>query len=243
MSATILTVDDEAGIRAFLADTLAAEGYQVEQAETGEAALQLLEERPFELMLLDLRMPGSLDGMAVLRRARALWPEMQVIVLTAFGTVGNAVEAMRLGAFDFLEKPVDSPDAVRRMARRALNWRGRRIAHPVESVVAADPAPSAPPTAVSSTGISRLRRLFHELRRRHVYHAAATYAAICFAALQMGDLVLPVLPVPGWVFAALVGLAIAGLPVVVALGWIYDVSVTRTTSERVHGHRPHAWQR
>lgn len=239
---TILTVDDEAGIRAFLADTLTAESHEVIEAGDGEAALLALEERPFDLMLLDLRMPGALDGMAVLRQARALWPEMQVIVLTAFGTVGNAVEAMRLGAFDFLEKPLESPDAVRSIVRRALNWRGRRAPARAEASwpVLAEPGTSEPGGAPK---LSRLRLFFRELRRRHVYHAAATYAAVCLAALQIGQLVLPVLPVPGWAYAALVGLTIAGLPVVATLGWIYDVSLTRTGSGPTRASAEHAWQR
>ncbi len=222
---TILAVDDEPGIRSFLADTLSDGSHVVVEASDGAAALLALEERPVDVVLLDLRMPGALDGMAVLREVRARWPETQVIVLTAFGTVGNAVEALQLGALDFLEKPLESPEAVRAIVRRALNWRGRpatvHAARRREEEIGADAA--APPRTAS-----RLRSLLRELRRRHVYHAAATYAAVCLAALQIGELVLPVLPVPGWAYPALVGIAIAGLPVVLAMGWIYDISLTRT---------------
>jgi DNA-binding NtrC family response regulator len=224
---TILTVDDEPGIRAFLSDSLSASGFDVHEAADGELALRALEDRPFDLMLLDLRMPGGMDGMAVLRQARARWPEMQVIVLTAFGTVGNAVEAMRLGAFDFLEKPLESPDAVRKIVRRAMNWRGHAALHRISESPAASSLPDLVPG--HRPRVSRLRALLGELRRRHVYHAAATYAAISLAALQVAQLVLPVLPVAGWAYPALVGVAVAGLPVVVALGWIYDVSLTRTS--------------
>jgi DNA-binding NtrC family response regulator len=232
---TILTVDDEPGIRAFLADTLAGGSQEVVEAADGEGALRALEDRPFDVLILDLRMPGALDGMAVLRQARARWPETQVILLTAFGTVGNAVEAMQLGAFDFLEKPLESPDAVRAIVRRALNWRGRRAAPPPTPAQDRDSARFE--TFPARPSASRLRSLLHELRRRHVYHAAATYAAISLAALQIGQLVLPVLPVPGWTYAALVGIAIVGLPVVVALGWIYDVSLTRTSGVPVSSRR------
>jgi DNA-binding NtrC family response regulator len=221
--ATILTVDDEPGIRTFLVDSLTDVGHEVMEAADGDAALQTLEDRPFDLMLLDLRMPGSTDGMAVLRSARARFPGMQIIVLTAFGTVADAVEAMRLGAFDFLQKPLESPAAVRRLVTRALAWKGR-------------PARAAEPsgedevlrTSGSRGGASALRAFLGELRRRHVYQAAATYAAIALAALQIGQLVLPVLPLPGWSYAGMVGIAIVGLPVVLALGWIYDISLTRT---------------
>jgi DNA-binding NtrC family response regulator len=221
--AAILTVDDEPGIRALLVDSLTDVGHDVMEAPDGDAALQALEDRPFDLMLLDLRMPGSTDGMAVLRSARARFPQMQIIVLTAFGTVSDAVEAMRLGAFDFLQKPVESPAAVRRLASRALAWKGRpaRAAAPAGDD---DVAPTPDPRG----GASTLRAFLGELRRRHVYQAAATYAAIALAALQIGQLVLPVLPLPGWSYAGMVGIAVLGLPVVLALGWIYDISLTRT---------------
>jgi DNA-binding response OmpR family regulator len=223
---TILTVDDEPGIRALLVDSLADSGHEVVEAADGEAALQTLEDRPFDLMLLDLRMPGRLDGMAVLRNARARWPEMQVIVLTAYGTVADAVEAMRLGAFDFMEKPLHSPDAVRRLAARAIAWRGHTpVPRPTaEETTSIDAASSS----VNPPVPSRIRAFLSELRRRHVYQHPATYAAIALAALQVGQLVLPVLPLPGWSYAGLVGVCVLGLPVVLTLGWIYDISLTRT---------------
>lgn len=223
--ATILTVDDEAGIRAVLVDSLSELGHELVETEDGAAAIQALEDRPFDLMLLDLRMPGPTDGMAVLRRARAQWPETQVIVLTAFGTVSTAVEAMRLGAFDFLEKPLESPAAIRKIVGRALNWRGRAA---IARSASGEPALEIPTESAAAPGRTRLRKLLGELRRRHVYQVAATYAAMALAALQIGQLVLPVLPLPGWSYAGLVALATAGLPVVLTLAWIYDISLTRT---------------
>ena len=222
--ASILTVDDEPGIRSLLVDSLTDVGHDVMEAADGDTALQALEDRPFDLMLLDLRMPGSTDGMAVLRSARARFPTMQIIVLTAFGTVVDAVEAMRLGAFDFLQKPVESPAAVRRLVARALAWKGRpaRVAEPSGG------AEEDRRTPGPRGGASTLRAFLGELRRRHGYQAAATYAAIALAALQIGQLVLPVLPLPGWSYAGMVGIAVLGLPVVLALGWIYDISLTRT---------------
>lgn len=222
---SILTVDDEPGIRALLADALTDVGHDVTEAADGDAALQTLEDRPFDLMLLDLRMPGSADGMTVLRQARARFPNMQIIVLTAYGTVSEAVEAMRLGAFDFLQKPLESPAAVRSLASRALAWRG----HPIRPAQPpTDPMAPAPAAAPSMTRWRALRRFLDELRRRHVYQAVATYAAVALATLQMGELILPVLPLPGWSYAGMVGAAVLGLPVVLALGWIYDISLTRT---------------
>lgn len=222
---TILTVDDEAGIRTVLVESLSELGHELVEAVDGDAAIQALEDRPFDLMLLDLRMPGTMDGMAVLRRARAQWPETQVIVLTAFGTVSTAVEAMHFGAFDFLEKPLDSPAAIRRIVGRALNWRGRAA---MARTAVGEAVLEIAAESVAAPGGSRLRKLLGELRRRHVYQVAATYAAVALAALQIGQLVLPVLPLPGWSYAGLVALATAGLPVVLTLAWIYDISLTRT---------------
>ena len=95
------------------------------QATDGEAALAELRRRGFHLMITDLRMP-RLDGMALVRAARAEWPEMEVIVLTAYGTVDGAVEAMKLGALDYLRKPLSGPDEVRLLADRAAERFGLR---------------------------------------------------------------------------------------------------------------------
>jgi len=118
--ASILVVDDEPGIREFLADALAADGHETVQAGDGLSAMAVLRERSFDLMLTDLRMPGTIDGMALVRRARVERPGMEVIILTAYGTVESAVEAMKLGAFDYLEKPIAGPEALRILVSRAL---------------------------------------------------------------------------------------------------------------------------
>jgi len=88
-------------------------------------ALQQLGREAFDLLITDLKMP-RLDGMAVLQRVRAELPEMEAIVLTAHGTVETAVEAMRLGAFDYLEKPMGSPGQLRMVVARALERRALR---------------------------------------------------------------------------------------------------------------------
>jgi len=115
---TVLIVDDEKNIRSSLATTFELEGFQVASAGGGEQALEALERGGVDLVLLDLQMPG-LDGMAVLRAMREREHQQPVIFLTAHGTIERAVEAVRLGAFDFLEKP---PHAERILltARNAL---------------------------------------------------------------------------------------------------------------------------
>ena len=121
--AHILIVDDEAGIREFIADVVEDDGHETTQAADALAALHHLHARAFDLLITDLRMPGALDGMDLVRKARADLPEMEVIVLTAYGTVETAVEAIKLGAFDFLQKPVSSPAELRMLVNRALERR------------------------------------------------------------------------------------------------------------------------
>jgi two-component system, NtrC family, response regulator AtoC len=120
--ARILVADDEQGLRAFVAEALEDDGHAVAQAADGAAALHLLAKESFDLLLTDLKMP-RVDGMQLLRQVRAEQPELEVIVLTAFGTVDTAVEAMKLGAFDYLQKPVGSPGELRLLASRALEHR------------------------------------------------------------------------------------------------------------------------
>ncbi|HWU86433.1 MAG TPA: sigma-54 dependent transcriptional regulator, partial [Kofleriaceae bacterium] len=120
--ARILVADDEAGLREFLTDALELDDHIVVAARDGREAAKLLDERGFDLVLTDLKMPG-LDGMALLRKVRAEQPEVEVIVMTAHGTVDNAVEAMKLGAFEYLQKPISGPDELRLLVARAVERR------------------------------------------------------------------------------------------------------------------------
>ncbi len=114
----ILIVDDEKSIRLMLAETLAAIRLSTEEAADGEEALAKLKDKRFLLVLLDLRLPG-MDGMEVLREMRRIRPEIPVMVITAYGTVSLAVEAMSIGAIDFVQKPF-VPEEVRQAVTRAL---------------------------------------------------------------------------------------------------------------------------
>jgi len=120
--ARVLVVDDEEGIRDFVAEALEDDGHVTVRAKDGAEAAERLRAQAFDLMITDLRMPG-LDGMALVRAARAEQPEMEVIVLTAHGSVETAVEAMRLGAFDYIQKPIGSPGKLRLLVSRALERR------------------------------------------------------------------------------------------------------------------------
>jgi len=114
----ILVVDDEDSLRRVTQLRLQQAGYEVETAASGEAALAFLEKNARDLVLTDLRMPG-LGGMELLRAISTSSPELIVIVMTAFGTIESAVEAMKLGAYDYLIKPVNV-DALKIVIARAL---------------------------------------------------------------------------------------------------------------------------
>ena len=119
--AKILVTDDEPGVRSFIAECL--ETHEVSTAEDGEQALRLLRQEAFHLLISDVKMP-KVDGLELLQTIKSEQPELEVLMLSAHGTVSNAVEAMRLGAFDFVQKPVESPKAIRVMVERALEHRG-----------------------------------------------------------------------------------------------------------------------
>ncbi len=116
MTKTILLAEDETLLRQSLAELLEQEGYKVAQALNGREAYEAAIAQPFDLVITDMRMP-ELDGMGLLERLQKLAPQMPVIVMTAFGTVENAVGAMRAGAADYLLKPVQFDDVVVRVAR------------------------------------------------------------------------------------------------------------------------------
>jgi two-component system, NtrC family, response regulator AtoC len=108
---TVLVVDDELLIRKSLGKVLRAKGYAVELASNGAEGLEKASEVRPHVMILDMRLPDT-DGLSVLRRVRQLDPLLQVIVITAFGDVQSAVDAMKLGACDFLRKPYEMEDIV-----------------------------------------------------------------------------------------------------------------------------------
>ena len=116
--AKILIADDQEDMRDSLAATLAREGHEVVSAYDGAAALSRLEERKFDLLISDLRMP-RLTGIELLAEAKKLRPDMPVVLMTAFATVQTAVEAMKMGAYDYLQKPFDG-DEVKLLVERTL---------------------------------------------------------------------------------------------------------------------------
>jgi two-component system response regulator AtoC len=114
----ILVVDDEEIVRESLAGWLDKDGYSVEQAADGFAALARLRDQPFSIVIADLKMPG-MDGLALQAQARKLRPELAVVIMTAYATVDTAVTAMKQGAFDYLVKPFD-PEELSMMMQKIV---------------------------------------------------------------------------------------------------------------------------
>lgn len=117
-----LVIDDESGPRLFFEETLRLEGYDVSSASSGEEALDRLRDATFDLILLDLRLGGRIDGLRVLEAVRWRWPNTAVVILTAHGSLESAMAAIREGVDGYLLKPVE-PAQLRQAAREALKRR------------------------------------------------------------------------------------------------------------------------
>jgi DNA-binding NtrC family response regulator len=129
----ILVVDDEEVVRLCHLRTLASEHCNVDLVANGNDALQAMAQEQYDVVLLDLKMPG-MDGMSVLKTIKQNWPESEVIIITGYPAVDTAKQAVTLGAFDFLAKPV-GPDDVISVTNSAMlhkRWALRR--EPVTSV-------------------------------------------------------------------------------------------------------------
>ncbi len=115
----VLLVDDEKEFVSTLAERLALRGIQADVASDGEEALRLVEENPPEVVVLDLMMPG-LGGVEVLQRIKRRHPGVQVILLTGHGSTRSGIEGMKLGAFDYLMKPLSIEELIEKM-RKAVS--------------------------------------------------------------------------------------------------------------------------
>lgn len=128
-NASVLVVDDEAAIRYSVSKTLQRVGYDVREAESGEQALAMMKTQAFDVVLTDIRMPNGIDGVELVRRIKDADPDTVVVLMTAYPSLSTAVEALRLGAHDYLIKPSSSQDIRQSVARgveRANNLKRRR---------------------------------------------------------------------------------------------------------------------
>jgi len=106
----ILVIDDEDIVRLSCSRTLVPEGYELAMAKNGQEGLKILEEGSYDLVLTDLKMP-NMDGIEVLAKIKERWPSTDVVIVTGYQTVETAVKAIKLGAFDYIEKPF-TPDTL-----------------------------------------------------------------------------------------------------------------------------------
>ncbi len=168
---TILVVDDEESMRYFLTKTLRREGYEVVAAADGPDAIAAAQARPPDLALVDVRMPG-MDGVALMRALKATMPNVPVVLMTAYGSVQNALHAMKQGAVDYVTKPF-RVDAIRTTVAKALastdsNRQPPTVRSALDVPAGEPPAPSTPAPA-GATGVATApppRNLVAFLRER-----------------------------------------------------------------------------
>jgi len=146
--ARILVVDDQDVMRDSLAATLARQGHEVVAATDGPGAISRLSAGRFELMISDLKMP-KMSGTELLAEARKLRPEMPVVLMTAFATVSTAVEAMKLGAYDYIQKPFDGEE-IKHLVERTLEHNRLRLENQALRTMA---ELNAPRPLVGSSGL------------------------------------------------------------------------------------------
>jgi len=187
MSETILVVDDEANIRHTLRGVLADEGYEVVEAEDGRRALECLERAVPRLAIVDIWMP-EIDGIQLVERMKEQAPELPVIVISGHGTIETAVRAIRLGAFDFLEKPFQL-DALLRMVDRALGGGSARPPVMDEDVA---PAPATSPAILP-----------RRIRQRTIAKSVVVNGQGLHSGVRTGLILQPMPPGSGIVFESI----------------------------------------
>jgi len=127
MKPRILLTEDDTVAGELFTEVLEAQGYDVDRVETGESALEHLKDARYEVLLVDVQLPGR-SGLEVTRTARQLYPDLPVVVMTAFGSMETAIEAIQDGAFDYASKPIDI-DELKQVVSRAVSARAREASH------------------------------------------------------------------------------------------------------------------
>src|SRR5262245_58445775 len=151
----VLVVDDDASIRAVVAEVLRDDGHVVAEAGSGDQALAACDGNEFDLVLTDIRMPG-MDGITLLERLRERIPGVHVVVMTSHASLETAVGALKRGAYDYLNKPFENLDIISEVARRALE--NVRLAREREALITT--------LAANNRELEKLNRFFRELAIR-----------------------------------------------------------------------------
>ncbi len=168
----ILVVDDEKTIRMVITEALKREGYSAVPASNAEEALRICEQNEFDLALIDLKMPGKMDGIGLLQEIRCRWSTMPVIVLTGYGTLDSAIQAIRNGAQDYISKPANLPQIVESVERglkkgRQEAWRNHVIAQLEEMMSTARRINHPPvPSSASSERFVEMQSLTIDRKQR-----------------------------------------------------------------------------
>jgi DNA-binding NtrC family response regulator len=139
MKPRILLTEDDTVAGELFTEVLEAQGYDVDRVETGERALEHLEKSSYDVLLMDVQLPGR-SGLEVTRTARQLYPDLPVVVMTAFGSMETAIEAIQDGAFDYASKPIDIDD-LKQVVQRAVLRRAPEASHSIEPPAAPAPGP------------------------------------------------------------------------------------------------------
>ncbi|MEW6378557.1 MAG: response regulator [bacterium] len=156
----ILLIDDDGFTQGFFKNLLGDEGYGVTIAGDGDEGIRLFTQEIFGLVLLDLKIPGSMDGMQVLRRLKTMQPETVIIMISGHGASDVAVEAVKRGAEDFISKPFDSPEEILLRIEKALEHRD--IRRELDSVRAQLEELQAPGMIDTSVRMQEVFKIFKE---------------------------------------------------------------------------------
>jgi DNA-binding NtrC family response regulator len=213
MPKRILVVDDDEMMRSFLATVLREEGHATEEAPAAEKAVEILRRSDVDLVVTDLRMPG-MSGLELMREGRKIRPDAWWVIVTAYGSIGSAVEAMKAGASDYLTKPFRDPDELRHVIRRVfremdaetrltlLSEELGRTFPPVETLFLGEKMAGvhrlvrevAPTTATviitgpSGTGKELVARVLHALSPRRAHPFVAVHCAALVETLLESEL-------------------------------------------------------
>ncbi len=190
ITGTILIVDDEEDLRFFVGAALRRAGWQIHEAGSGEAAITMLAEKACDVVLLDLRMART-DGLTTLREIKARWPDVVVIIMTAYASLDSAITAVRQGAFDYLRKPC-SLDDVLTCTRRALEHkkemdRQRHLARQAQLYLETAGEPHSPQAICSGALVIEPEKRAVQLAGRPVALTPTEYALLEILARSPGQ--------------------------------------------------------